>query len=84
MTNDSILKLAGAFHGLKTSRILFCACSYSAGEPCGRSFQLIMYFMVLSSFAFCGDYSVAYREGSATGNGERWSKDTLAASIEDG
>src|SRR6478752_4528110 len=55
MTNDSILKLPGAFHGLKTSRIRFCACSYSAGEPCGRSFQLIMYFIVLSSFAFCGD-----------------------------
>src|SRR5215831_11022139 len=45
MTNDSILKLAGAFHGLKTSRIRFCAFSYSMGEPCGRSFQVIMYFM---------------------------------------
>src|SRR5438874_4902086 len=45
MTNDSILKVAGAFHGLKTSRIRFCAFSYSIGEPCGRSFQVIMYFM---------------------------------------
>src|ERR1039458_5346906 len=31
MTKDSILKLAGAFHGLKTSRIRFCAFSYSIG-----------------------------------------------------
>jgi hypothetical protein len=45
ITKDSILKLAGAFHGLKTSRIRFCAFSYSMGEPCGRSFQVIMYFM---------------------------------------
>ena len=29
-----ILKFAGAFHGLKTSRIRFCAFSYSMGEPC--------------------------------------------------
>src|SRR5258706_7925871 len=49
MTNDSILKLAGVFHGLKTSRIRFCAFSYSTGEPCGRSFQVIMYFIVFSS-----------------------------------
>src|SRR5436305_10747609 len=47
MTNDSILKLAGAFHGLKTSRIRFCAFSYSPGEPCGRSFHVIMYFINL-------------------------------------
>src|SRR5208283_815056 len=46
MTNDSIFKLAGAFHGLKTSRIRFCAFSYSMGVPCGRSFQVIMYFMI--------------------------------------
>src|SRR6476469_1658580 len=45
MTKNSILKLAGAFHCVKTSRIRFCAFSYSAGEPCGRSFQVIMYFM---------------------------------------
>jgi len=37
------LELAGDFHGLKTSRIRFCAFSYSMGEPCGRSFQVIMY-----------------------------------------
>src|SRR5205823_4617914 len=40
-----ILKFAGAFHWLNTSRIRSCAFSYSAGEPCGRSFQLIMYFI---------------------------------------
>src|SRR5882757_8535043 len=45
MTNDRILKLAGAFHGLKTSKIRFCAFSYSMDEPCGRSFQVIMYCM---------------------------------------
>src|SRR6478752_3755039 len=47
MTNDSILKLAGAFQGLNTSRIRFWAFSYSIGEPCGRSFQLIMYFILV-------------------------------------
>src|SRR5712672_2835070 len=44
-TNDSILKLAGAFHCVKTSRIRFWAFSYSRGEPCERSNQLIMYFI---------------------------------------
>jgi len=52
MTNDSILKLAGAFHGLKTSRIRFCA-FYSMAAPCGRSFQVIMYFMIFPSLALC-------------------------------
>src|SRR5713226_10298950 len=45
MTKDSILKLSGTFHGLKTSRIRLCAFSYSMGEPWGRSFQVIMYFI---------------------------------------
>src|ERR1700745_4229907 len=45
MTKTSILKLSGAFHWRKTSRIRFCAFSYSAGEPCERSSQLIMYFI---------------------------------------
>jgi hypothetical protein len=49
MTNEWILKLAGAFHGLKTSRIRFCAFSYSMGDPCGRSFQVIMYCIQLTS-----------------------------------
>src|SRR5206468_3948513 len=44
-TKNSILKLAGAFHCPNTSRIRFWAFSYSAGEPCGRSFQLITYFI---------------------------------------
>src|SRR6185503_9276587 len=44
-TNTSILKLAGAFHGRKTSRIRFWAFSYSIGDPCERSYQLIMYFI---------------------------------------
>src|SRR6185503_9715908 len=44
-TNTSILKLAGAFHGRKTSRIRFWAFSYSIGDPCERSNQLIMYFI---------------------------------------
>ena len=37
ITNSSILKLSGAFHCVKTSRIRFCAFSYSIGDPCGRS-----------------------------------------------
>src|ERR1700760_2858158 len=56
MTKDSILKLAGAFHGLKTSRMRFCACSYSAGEHCGRSFHVIMYFIILLLFRICWGY----------------------------
>src|SRR4029077_16935877 len=36
---------AGAFHGRKTSRIRFWAFSYSIGDPCERSNQLIMYFI---------------------------------------
>src|SRR6266571_4219226 len=52
MTNDSILKLAGAFHGLKTSKIRFCAFSYSAAEPCGRSFHVIIYFIMILLFGF--------------------------------
>src|SRR5689334_22852830 len=45
ITKKSILKLAGAFHWPNTSSIRFCAFSYSAGEPCGRSNQLITYFI---------------------------------------
>src|SRR5436853_2165668 len=45
ITNNSILKLSGAFHCVKTSRIRFWAFSYSIGEPCGRSDQVIMYFI---------------------------------------
>src|SRR5215470_17611014 len=45
ITNSSILKLAGAFHCVKTSRIRFWAFSYSIGEPCGRSDQVSMYFI---------------------------------------
>src|SRR5437879_3006428 len=55
MTNDSILKFAGAFHGLKTSKIRFCAFSYSMGVPCGRSFQVIIYFMIFLLSFFCDD-----------------------------
>src|SRR5436190_15285526 len=51
MTNSSILKLSGAFHCVKTSRIRFWACSYSIGDPCGRSNQLIMYFIGILSCA---------------------------------
>src|SRR6059036_1792815 len=49
ITKKSILKLAGAFHCPNTSRIRFWAFSYSMGEPCGRSNQLITYF-ILSPF----------------------------------
>src|SRR5712671_5511997 len=49
ITKNSILKLAGAFHCPNTSRIRFWAFSYSMGEPCGRSNQLITYF-ILSPF----------------------------------
>src|SRR6266851_1520938 len=81
MTNDSILKLAGALHGLKTSRIRFCAFSYSMGVPCGRSFQVIMYFMIFSPLShFVTICPVAYRDGLAPGHGEAWGKDTLARS----
>src|SRR4051812_48286451 len=48
-TKNSILKLAGAFHWPKTSRIRFWAFSYSMGEPCGRSNQLMMYFIATLS-----------------------------------
>src|SRR5579872_803283 len=51
MTNEWILKLDGAFPGLKTSRIRFCAFSYSMGEPCERSFQVIMYCMQSTSLS---------------------------------
>src|SRR3972149_1796568 len=46
-TNNSILNPAGAFHLPNTSSIRFWAFSYSAGEPCGRSNQLIMYFTAI-------------------------------------
>src|SRR5204863_6496312 len=45
MTNNSILKLAGAFHWVKTSRIRFWALWYSIGDHCGRSVQVSMYFL---------------------------------------
>src|SRR4029453_10415486 len=45
ITKNSILKLAGAFHWPNTSRIRFWAFSYSIGEPCPRSNQLITYFI---------------------------------------
>src|ERR1043165_4659303 len=51
MTNNSILKLAGAFHCVKTSNIRFWAFSYSIGEPCGRSDQVIIYFISILLFA---------------------------------
>src|SRR5436190_2005646 len=47
MTNISIVKLSGAFHCVKTSRMRFWAFSYSTGDPCDRSDQLIMYFIVI-------------------------------------
>src|SRR5690242_9782720 len=49
ITKKSILKLPGAFHWPKTSRMRFWAFSYSIGEPCGRSNQLITYFIVVLS-----------------------------------
>src|ERR1700758_3191311 len=70
MTNDSILKLAGAFQGLKTSRIRFCACSYSAGEPWGRSFQVIMYFIVDLLFLIADGKSHRLQRTSATSHGK--------------
>src|SRR6478672_1895617 len=51
ITKNSILKLAGAFHWPNTSRIRFWAFSYSKDEPCGRSNQLITYFMFFSGLA---------------------------------
>src|SRR4029078_5054672 len=58
MTKNSILKLAGAFHCPKTSRIRFWAFSYSMGEPCGRSNQLITYCMLFFSFELRDSTSV--------------------------
>src|SRR6185369_9270677 len=55
ITKKSILKLPGAFHWPKTSRIRFWAFSYSMGEPCGRSNQLITYF--IGTPPDCGDVS---------------------------
>src|SRR5579871_3394996 len=48
MWKVSILKPAGAFQGRKTSRMRFCAFSYSMGEPWGRSVQVSMYFIAIS------------------------------------
>src|SRR6059058_880643 len=48
ITKNSTLKSSGAFHCPNTSRIRFWAFSYSMGEPCGRSNQLITYFIVSS------------------------------------
>lgn len=39
------VEIGWRFPVTNTSRIRFWACSYSMGEPCGRSNQLIMYFM---------------------------------------
>src|ERR1043165_4450457 len=61
MTNNSILKLGGAFHWVKTSRIRFWAFSYSAAEPCGRSDQVSMYFMVFLFFGGEKDYAPIIR-----------------------
>src|SRR5205809_4339348 len=47
ITKNSTLKSSGAFHWPNTSRIRFWAFSYSMGEPCGRSNQLITYFIVI-------------------------------------
>src|SRR3954447_16354885 len=73
ITNNSILKLPGASHCVKTSRMRFWAFSYSMGEPWGRSFQVIMYFDDM-----CVLLSVRWephpRETivSATGIGDLW------------
>src|SRR4051794_31623952 len=45
MTNISTLKLSGAVHWVKTSRMRFWAFSYSIGDPCERSFQVMTYFI---------------------------------------
>lgn len=45
--DEECLKFPGAFDCPKTSRIRFCAFSYSIGEPCGRSNQLMMYFTMI-------------------------------------
>src|SRR5487761_2047642 len=50
ITKNSILKLAGAFHCPNTSRIRVWAFSYSIGEPCGRSNQLMTYFILFPFF----------------------------------
>src|SRR4051794_33154970 len=81
MTNDSILKLAGGFHGLKTSRIRFCAFSYSRGVPWVRSFQVIMYFTMFSSLDFVTIGPVAYGDDSAICHGEARGKNTRASRI---
>jgi hypothetical protein len=54
------LKLAGAFHCVKTSRIRFWAFSYSIGDPCGRSNQLSMYFIGFLDQLISGFYSSGF------------------------
>src|ERR1700675_3861760 len=67
ITKNSILKLAGAFHCPNTSRIRFWAFSYSMGEPCGRSNQLITYFIFSSFFEY------SYRNGDSVFEpGDEW------------
>src|SRR5438477_12659601 len=54
-TNNSILKLSGAFHWVNTSSIRFWAFSYSIGDPCERSTQLITYFIGALLFDVIGN-----------------------------
>src|SRR5947209_11193584 len=62
MTNDSILKLAGAFHGLKTSRIRFCAFSYDGralrtfipSDHVLHDFSPLPHFVTICLVAMCG------------------------------
>src|SRR5262245_20397137 len=49
ITKNSTLKLPGLLHWPKTSRMRSWAFSYSMGEPCGRSNQLITYFIAVLS-----------------------------------
>ncbi len=42
------LEIAGRFPLTEDIEFRFCAFSYSMAEPCGRSNQLIMYFMASS------------------------------------
>src|SRR6478735_6647617 len=82
ITKKSILKLPGAFHWPKTSRIRFWAFSYSIGEPCGRSNQLITYFigillivLVLGMLQAGGEADLALEPLGAKREGKLWAKD---------
>src|ERR1043166_1938722 len=79
ITKNSILKLPGAVHWPKTSRIRFWAFSYSMGEPCGRSNQLSTYFILAS---FPSELKFSERLSLHHGEGEPFSRVPRVGSLD--